>query len=68
MTTHKTTSDRMIRVKGCHECDKATHCGGDNSSCRKLDYVDNKNDIIKYVLSKTFHPDCPLEKVEKEKG
>ncbi len=64
MTNHKTTSDRVIRVTGCHDCKPyATEI----KICSHPDiYGGFVFDIKGYIANKMLPDNCPLEKAEKE--
>lgn len=53
---------KIIRVSGCHECDKKKMLseGRYCSSLPSSTPIINKY-IEEYIASQTVHPDCPLE-------
>lgn len=65
MANLKNELERIIRVSSCYDCPGA-RCLSLHEleiECLRMD-GDEDSDVTKYYKSKTFHPDCPLEKVK----
>jgi hypothetical protein len=63
-------NDKYIKITGCHDCDKRGICVNAENPKKALfpKYwcpLLNMN-VMKYVDSKTIHPDCPLDDYEEQ--